>query len=258
VNQILPDSNKWFVCPKLNPKAEMRLFLFPYAGGSPAVFWKWAAEFPDFIETWIAYYPGRGSRFSEPPIKRIDVLVKNLSQAIHPYLEKPFAFFGHSLGGLVAFELASHLHQNHLLQPNTLLISGCRAPHLPAPYSFIHSLPDAEFLKALQDFNGTPDEILNHPELMELLLPTLRTDFEIFEGYQFNSSRHSLGCPVVVFGGLEDRQLSQEHLQGWAIHTTADFKIKYFPGDHFFINTAKKAVIDSIIDELTATYANDR
>ncbi len=121
----------WFVTQRANPPAEIRLFLFPYAGGGPAVFNKWALEFPASIEVWIAHYPGRGARYQEAPVKEIRTLAERLSQAIRPFLDKPFAFFGHSLGGLLAFELARNLRSNHLPQPQLLFVSAYGAPHLP-------------------------------------------------------------------------------------------------------------------------------
>jgi len=257
VNPPSPVLNNWFVCPQANPNTETRLFIFPYAGGSPAAFWKWAAEFPDYLETWIAHYPGRGSRFNEAPIKQLNILVEKLGQAIEPQLEKPFVFFGHSLGGLVAFELAYYLHQNHLQQPKVLFAAGCRAPHQPATSLYIHTLPDSEFLQALRDLNGTPIEILENSELIELLRPTLRADFELAETYQFVFNRPPLSCPIVAFGGLNDQQLSQEHLQGWARHTNTDFRLQYFPGDHFFINEMEDAVIVSITEEIMNSSAKE-
>jgi medium-chain acyl-[acyl-carrier-protein] hydrolase len=228
----------------------MRLFIFPYAGGSPAAFWKWAAGFPDHVETWIAHYPGRGSRYNEPLLKEIGVLVERLSDAIQPFLEKPFVFFGHSLGGLVAFELSRTLRQNNLPQPDILYVSACGAPQLPNPYLPIHRLPDAEFLKALQKFNGIPAEIINHAELMELLLPTLRADFEIFERYNYNPNVPALDSPIIAFSGENDPRVSREFLEAWATQTNSTFKSKFFPGDHFFINDMKDAVIQSITDEI--------
>jgi len=228
----------------------MRLFIFPYAGGSPAAFWNWAAVFPENIETLIVHYPGRGSRYNEPPIKQISTLVDELSQAIQPFLEVPFVFFGHSLGGLVAFELFRTLRQNNLPQPNALIVSACGAPQLPDPHPPIHSLPEVEFLKALQEFNGIPAEVLGHQDLMDLLLPTLRADFEVFEGYHYKPNELPLDCPIFAFGGDNDSRVNRELLEGWAAQTNSTFRSKYFPGDHFFINNKKDAVIQSITDEV--------
>jgi len=177
VNRPASNIKPWFVCPKPNPNTEIRIFLFPYAGGGPSVFGKWFAKSPCNIEAWAAHYPGRGSRYTEPAIKHLDILVENLIHAIQPHLDKPFAFFGHSMGGLVAFELIRQLRQKDLPQPNILFVSACGAPHLPDPHPPIHALTDANFLKGVEELNGIPSEVLNIPDLMELFLPALRADF---------------------------------------------------------------------------------
>lgn len=231
------------------------MFLFPYAGGGPAAFGTWPAGLPGTIETWIVHYPGRGSRHKEPALNRISALMGCLSQAIQPLLDKPFAFFGHSLGGLAAFELTRQLRQQGSPEPQMLFISACGAPHLPDPHPHIHSLPDAEFLTALQELNGIPAEVLNLPELMELLLPTLRADFEAFERYKYSPNGFILNCPMIVFGGLDDPRVSRERLEGWSAHTSAGFTSQYFPGDHFFINSARDSVLTSVASKLTSSYA---
>lgn len=229
--------------------AEVRLFLFPYAGGGPAVFGKWLAEFDTRIESFIAHYPGRGSRHNEIPIKRIDMFVEKLAQAMQPLSDKPFAFFGHSLGALIAFELAKKI------QPQALFISGCGAPYLPNPHPPIHHLPDAEFVRSLQELNGIPVEIADNSELMELLLPMLRADFEAFETYRPNS--HQLNCPIIAFGGHNDPRVGHEQLEGWGNHTNAGFHSRYFSGDHFFIHANKTDMIASITSELSSSHAKE-
>ena len=247
--------SQWLVSPRPTPGAEMRLFLFPFAGGGPAAFGKWPAAFPGTIETWITHYPGRGSRHNDPPIKKLAVLVENIFQAIQPHLDKPFAFFGHSLGGLVAFELARLLRNQNLPQPETLFISACSAPHLPDPHPPIHALPYAEFLKAVEDFNGIPSEVLNFPELLEILLPVLRADFELVENYRYSPNQPSLDIPVIVLGGIDDPRVSKEQLEGWSAQTNSGFKAIYFPGDHFFINDVRDEIIGSIAREMMSSSA---
>ncbi len=207
------------------------------------------------METWIAHYPGRGSRYNEPPIKELITLVEKINEAIQPLLDKPFIFFGHSLGGMVAFELIRHLRQRKLPQPNILFVSACGAPQLPDPHPPIHTLPDAEFIKSLQELNGIPAEVVDHSELMKLLLLTLRADFEAIESYQYTSNEPPLTCPIIAFGGHDDLRVSQESLEGWASHTNSQFSSQYFPGDHFFINTSKEAIIASIITKISTSHA---
>lgn len=249
MNQPPLNSNRWFICPQPNSRAEVRLFLFPYAGGAPTAFNKWPVEFPGNVETWIAHYPGRGSRYNEPPVKELNALAEKIYHAIQPLLDKPFIFFGHSLGGMVAFELTRRLYRNNNPQPQILFVSACGAPHIPDSHPPIHTLPDDEFIKSLQQLNGIPAEVMNHTELMQLLLPTLRADFQAIETYKYISNEHPLTCPIIAFGGNHDPRISREHLEGWASHTN-NFKVQYFSGDHFFINASQETVITSIITEM--------
>ena len=252
---VVSKPNPWFVCPRANPGAEMRLFFFPYAGGGPPAFSKWTGELPDFMEGIIAQYPGRGSRYQETPLKSLSTLVENLSQAIQTLLDKPFAFFGHSLGGLMAFELTRHLRSQDLAYPQILFISACGAPHTPDPHPPIHKLPDAEFLAALQALNGIPSELQDNAEIMELLLPIVRADFEAFESYRYNPADSPLDIPIIAYGGLDDPRVDRGRLEGWAPLTNAKFRSQYFIGDHFFINAARQAVIASVNAELETFHA---
>lgn len=236
----------WFVCPKPNPSAKTRLFIFPYAGGGPAAFSKWTTN---NIETYIAHYPGRGSRFNEPPLKRINALVENFLREIPPALDKPFAFFGHSLGALIAFGLARSLRRVGLPQPKRLFLSAHAAPHLPDPNSPLHALHDDEFLQAVKNFNGIPAEILNQPEALKILLPTLRADFEAAETYRYNDEP-PLDIPIIALGGDDDPRVSRTAIEGWASHTSAAFKSRYFSGDHFFINLNRDSILEIIGAEL--------
>ena len=205
---MTPHNNKWFVTPHIKPEADARIFFFPYAGGGPAVFSKWSAELPVNLEAHIAHYPGRGSRHNETPIKSLLTMVDELSQAIQPFLDKPFAFFGHSLGGMLAFELARDLRKKGLPQPGILFISACGAPHIPDPHPMIHALPEGEFINSLEELNGIPQEILQNQEILNLLLPVLRADFELIETYKYTSDE-LLDSPILVFGGLDDKRISQ-------------------------------------------------
>lgn len=243
-------SAKWFICPQPNPSAERRLFIFPYAGGNPAAFSKWWA---DDIESQIVHYPGRGSRFDEPPIKKINALVENILQAIHPLLDQPFALFGHSMGGLIAFELARKLRQQNRPQPKFLFVSACAAPQFPVSNPPIHSLPDDEFLDALKKFNGIPAEVLNHPEALKILLPILRADFEAVETYCFDPNERPLDIPIIAFGGLDDPRVSRARLEGWADQTASRFEAHDFPGDHFFLNHARELIMGTIATELISS-----
>lgn len=235
------ETNKWFICPQAKPGAPGRLFFFPHAGGGPAAFSAWCAALPDSIEGWIVHYPGRGSRFNEPLIEEVLELAEGLARAIEPLLEKSFSFFGHSLGGLIAFELARLLRRKNL-HPDLLFISACAAPHLPRVHPPIHHLPAAEFLSELKSMNGVPAQLLQNDEAMRLLLPILRADFRAFENY-VHAADEPLSCPIVAFGSLDDPRMSREYIEGWSLHTTAIFKSFFFPGKHFFIHEAKDPIL---------------
>ena len=243
--------NRWLVCPQPNSSATARLFLFPYAGGAPSSFNKWAVDFPKTIEVSIVHYPGRGSRFNEQPIKELFVLVEEIAKAIQPELDKPFFFFGHSFGAVLAFEVARRIRP----QPQILFVSACGAPHVPNPNRPIHALSDSEFISSLQELNGLPAEAMNNAELMELLLPILRADFEAIENYQYTSNEHRLECPIVAFGGTDDSHVDRARLDAWEHQTNSNFKTKFFQGDHFFINTERRSVVDSIITEIRSSHA---
>lgn len=249
--------NPWFACPLPNPEARTRLFLFPYAGGGPGAFGKWPVAFPGTVEIRIAHYPGRGSRHDEPPLRTISDLAGQLSEAIRPLLEKPFAFFGHSLGGLVAFELARQLHRQNLPRPQTLFVSACGAPHDPDLHPPIHTLPDREFMSVLWELNGLPAELAGRPDLLELLLPVLRADFEAAESYEFIVDNPPLSCPIVALSGQDDLHVKSEEIEGWSSHTSATFKSRNFPGGHFFIHTDRTGVIAFLASELVSSYAKD-
>jgi len=244
------DPGKWFACPRLNPNAETRLFLFPYAGGGPTSFSKWSLELPENMEARTVHYPGRGSRYNETPIASISSLAHELSQAIRYLLDKPFVFFGHSLGAWVAFELARNLQRNALPAPTILFVSGSIAPHLSDPHFSLHALPDPEFLDALKNLNGIPNEIIQDEEALALLFPQLRADFELIETYRYKPGE-SLSCPIIAFGGLGDPRTSRSQLEGWAVHTSSHFESCFFSGDHFFIHQDREKILQKISSAAT-------
>jgi len=178
------------------------------------------------------------------------ILAEALSQAIVPLLDRPFVFFGHSMGGIVAFELTRHLRQNKISQPATLFVSGCAAPHLLNHQTTIQDLPDDEFIEALQELNGMPAELLQQPEAIELFLPSLRADFEMMENYRYVSGGPHLHSRIFAFGGWDDPRVNADQLESWAVHTTSGFRSHYFPGDHFFLNSARESILAFITAEI--------
>lgn len=239
----------WVTFPKTNLQADLRLFCFPYAGGKATSFRGWENSLPNNIEVCPIELPGRGTRMMEEPFTEFSQLIPELTDGIFPYLDKPFAFFGHSMGSIVSFEVAHLLHQKYGLIPVHLFVSGRGAPHIPIKSKQIHKLPEAAFIEELRHFNGTPEAVLENTELMELLLPTLRADFTLVENY-FHTPKHTLGCAISAFGGLQDSKVSRANLEAWQQQTTTDFSIQMFPGDHFFLHSAEQLLLKSLSRKL--------
>lgn len=235
---------------KQGSQGSLRLFCFPYAGGSAQLFSDWSKDLPETVEVCSIELPGRGTRVSEPPFTQLLPLVEAIATAIHPLLiHQPFAFFGHSLGALISFELSRVLVSEYGLCPSHLYVSGRAAPHLPKPNP-IHNLPEPLFLDQLRHLNGTPEEVLQNAELMQLFVPTLRADFALNDTYTYTEA-HPLNCPITAFGGLQDPEYNYEQLEAWHIHTTDSFSLKMFPGGHFFIKTARHLVLQALAQALS-------
>jgi medium-chain acyl-[acyl-carrier-protein] hydrolase len=239
--------------PHLKPgsQAKLRLFCFPYAGGSTLIYRKWQDNLSPAIEVCPVQLQGHGGRLLETPRKCMSQLIPELAEGLVPYLDKPCAFFGHSMGAVISFELARYLQEVNGFELTHLFVSGRRAPQLPNndPYTF--DLPETEFVEGLHRLNGTPKEVFSNPELMRLLLPLLRADFELIETYRYVPGS-SLTCPMTAFGGLEDGDEVADLLYPWRELTDGPFSLRIFPGDHFFLNTADLELTNAIAQELAA------
>lgn len=242
----------WINCVKPTPNADVRLICLPYAGGGASVFSQWPKVLPANIELWAVQLPGRETRLREKPYRQISSLIEDLAEVLLPHLnEKPFAFFGHSLGALLGFELTRYLRQQAAVQPLHLFVSGRRAPHLSDSQSSLHHLPDNAFIQGVQQrYGGIPAIILQDPELLNLFLPILKADFELLESYSYVDD-HPLDCSISAFGGYEDNQATQLELTHWHGHTRHAFNLTMLPGNHFFIQTARVQLIETLITMLT-------
>lgn len=222
----------------------IRLLCFPYAGGGPSVFRGWPQYLSADIELCAVQLPGREGRMKEAPIGEIGRLVAELANAIEPSLDRPVALFGHSIGGLIAFEIAREMRRRYGIEPVHLFVSGCPAPQMH-DNDPLHDLPEGEFLDRMRRFNGTPREVLEHPEMMQLVLPALRADFSLRDTYR-HVTEPPLGCAISVFGGTEDVCVGKEKLELWKAHTSEWFQLCLFEGDHFFLRTAQADVVESV------------
>lgn len=238
-----------FVRQRSVPHARLRLFCLPYAGGNAFIFRSWAEHLPPHVEVYSVQLPGRGSQLRRPAFTRLPAMVDFLEQGIGPLLDQPFAFFGHGMGALIGFDLARRLRAARGLRPAGLFVSGRRAPQIEAGEPVTFDLPEDEFVAELRRLNGTPREVLEHPELLQLMLPVLRADFELCQTYSYAAAA-PFDCPIFAFGGLQDEDVPREHLEAWREQTTSSFSLRMFPGDHFFLHTSQPLLLRALSQEL--------
>ncbi len=242
----------WVKYSKPRPQAHFRLFCFPHAGKGASLFSRWSDELPDEIEVCAVQLPGREDRISELPFTHMPLLIRSLAYALYPHFQtKPYAFFGHSMGGTVCFELARHLQKHHYPGPAQLFIAAQQAPQLVNSDPPTHNLPDKEFIGELRRLNGTPIEILQNAEVLEIALPLLRADFAICETYQY-IVEDPLTSPIFVAAGLDDNDISYDKLTAWREQTQASFTLRMFAGDHFFLENSRKALLQAISHRVDA------
>jgi len=213
------------------------------------IYREWSRALPKEVAVIPVELPGRGKRMKEPPMRSVPELIDTLAVAISPLLDRDYAFFGHSMGALISFELARALRRRGLRQPKRIFAAGRHAPHLPETRADTYKLPRAEFIDEIAKLNGTPKEVLDHPELMELLLPLLRADFELLATYEFKREK-PLECPITVYGGLDDVDTSRDALLPWREHTSSRCDLHMFPGDHFFLRSAEREVLAQLRQHL--------
>jgi medium-chain acyl-[acyl-carrier-protein] hydrolase len=240
----------FFECKDTGGRASIRLFCFPYAGAGASCFKNWARFMPGSIALCCAQLRGREMRMREAPAHSILSIAEEAGKSMMAYLDRPFALFGHSMGALICYELARYLRRITGREPECLFISARSAPHIPRADPISYNLPEAEFLRSVEELKGTPPELFKHPELLELLLPALRADFEACQTYEW-ADIERLSCPITVFGGKED-EVTAEQLEAWRWHTSGPFQLHLLPGDHFYMRSEEKALIELISSKLSS------
>ena len=233
----------WF--PGIETVARPRLFCFPHAGGGTT-----APAAPFAVPVRL---PGRESRLAEAPFDRMEPLIASLANAIAGYLDRPFAFFGHSMGAVVAFELARELRRRGRPLPGMLIASGARAPryrlnHVPPP-----DAADDELLADLRRLSGTPAELIEDPAALHTILPALRADTSLYRHYVYQPEP-PFDFPIRAYGGLEDPNIGEEHLAAWSGETTAGFAMRRFPGGHFYLQSNRDRLLAGLAEDLKAVW----
>jgi surfactin synthase thioesterase subunit/acyl carrier protein len=233
----IADQNEWIIRFRANPDARLRLFCFPFAGIGASLFRSWPDQLPSEVELCAVELPGHETRWNEPLFTQLDSLIKATAAALRPYLDRPFAFFGHSIGGLIIFELARYLRREYQIQPVRLLVSAYLDPRMPVTDSPVQNLSDTQFIEQMKIFGGLPSQFTENEELKAIFLPILRADAALFSNYHYQHEL-PLDLPITGFCGLQDQKMTEQSMLAWKQQTTQLFKLQILPGNHFFIQDA--------------------
>jgi len=238
----------------LSPRRDdrIRLLCFPPAGSGASMFRFWAMQLAPVADVWPIQLPGREGRWNEAPPTNLTALAEALGDVLVPLFEQPFALIGHSMGAFIAFELARALRRRRTELPVSLFACGARAPHLPDPDPLTFEMSDERFLLKVGSLRGVPAELLDHPEMMRVMLPTIRADLAVSGAYVCREER-PLDCPIAVLGGSDDRDVPVTHLNAWSRHTTRRFSVQMFPGHHFFLFDRQSTALRAVMAELLGT-----
>jgi medium-chain acyl-[acyl-carrier-protein] hydrolase len=249
---VVQMTSPWIEFRPARPDARARVLCVPYAGGSAQVFHALARSMPETIEVGAIQLPGRWDRRREPLLTRVSDASRSLADEIARLSPKPYALFGYSVGGLIAFEAARQLALNaKQQQPLALIVAAVGAPAERANRPHLHTLSDAEFIKKQMERypGGISPAVLAEPDLMEMLLPILKADTKMFETYQYVPGA-ALACPIYAMAGEQDPQSSPSSMAGWKNETTGSFFAEAVPGNHFFINNAVDRMRATILKAL--------
>ncbi len=241
-------STPWLVR-RAGPARPFRLYCFSYAGGGASVFSAWHHGCGPEVELCAVQLPGREERMGEACVTAFAPLVRTLAQQIAFQGVQRFAFFGHSLGALLAFEVARYCALHYLPGPQQLIVSGCGAPRLRARSRNLHQLDDDGLIDQLRAYSGTLPEVLEHAELMSLLLPIVRADFALAHDYAYRTGPR-LAIPITVLAGRQDEHVSAAQAEGWSAETSAGCQVHWFDGGHMFINSHGPAVRSAVAGAL--------
>lgn len=243
-----PLSKGWIVRTKPSPRARLRLFCFPCGGVGASPYKQWPEALGPLFDVCALHPPGREARRSEATITAIEPYLDQVVEALRPLLDKPFAFFGHSVGALVAFEVTRRLRREGAPLPVHLFVSGRHAPQWLLEER-AQLLPDPEFIALLRTLNGLPAAVLESRELMEVMLPILRADCVLHESYVY-ADEPPLEVPIAAFAGVDDPTAVEAQLLAWGAQTSARFSLRRIEGDHFYLNAQREVLLGAIREEL--------
>ncbi|WP_346961707.1 thioesterase domain-containing protein [Clostridium sp.] len=224
----------------------MVLFCLPYAGGSESIYYKWKRHLKLSIELEPIELKGRGRRFNETFYESLEEAVDDIFENIKDKIaEDDFAIYGHSMGSLLAYELYYKIGKLNVRKPKHIFFSGYKAPSFIKEKEDIYKLPDNEFIKEVIDLGGTPEELVENEELLQLFIPILRSDFRILENYIYREKKDKIQCDISILNGKDD-DITLEETLAWKNHGAKGFKVYNFEGNHFFINTNVESITNII------------
>jgi medium-chain acyl-[acyl-carrier-protein] hydrolase len=227
----------------------LRLFCFPYAGAGATVYQDWALPAELCTEVWVPRLPGREARWRQPPLRRVEELLAELSAQLTPLMDLPFAFFGHSMGALLAFELARELRRAGGPAPAHLFLSAHRAPDRAPKRGPLSRLPKPQLVTRLLEMAGDSPTAVRHPELLLLWEPTLRADLEACEEYRFRPAP-LLNTRVTCFAAAADSEVDIPDVAAWLLHTTCPGRLVTYPDGHMFLHDRRRELLDEIAYDL--------
>lgn len=245
------EAGPWFT-PPAGGEAALRLYCLPYAGGSASTYLDWPATVTGkagVAEICAVQLPGRGARLTEPPLHDAGRVATEVAAAISANTDGPFALFGHSMGALLAYEIAQQLRRSGAPEPVALLVSGRRPPEYPEPYPDIRHLSDADLVLELDRRYGRLAATLSNADLRAAFVPAIRADFTICETYRPSSSE-PLRHPIFAYGGTSDSDVTPDQLAGWRTYTTESFTMNTLPGNHFFLERRSDIFLRVLVRDL--------
>ncbi|MEM8534977.1 MAG: thioesterase domain-containing protein [Chloroflexota bacterium] len=243
--------NRWMPY-TIDTSAQLRCFCFPYAGSGASIFAQWQTHFPAEIALCPVQLPGRENRFRDSPFVHITPLVEAIIEGLKPHFDIPFVFYGHSLGALIAFEVARSLRTQNMPQPMHLLLSSHRAPQLPSSSPTLYQLSDEALVTHLQRLGGMSQTLVQNTEWLAFVLPVLRADLSVYDTYAYIDDE-PLSCPISVYGGLDDQRVSLAELEAWRDQTQSHCTLQMFSGNHFFIQSAQDSLLTSLYYDIQRT-----
>ena len=245
-------ATSWFFLSPSDEDMRVRLFCFPCAGYGAAMYRIWQRQAPSWLEIVPVQPPGRANRLREMPLDNFEGLTNSILPELTTLLDKPYAFFGHSMGAIFASELAAAILERDLKAPMHLFLSSRQPPNMPSPVGSLSHLDDAAFVEEVnRRYGGIPREIIEAPEVLEMLLPTLRADIRTLERIDKSDPRE-FPIAISALGGTTDALVPENLLAGWASWTKIDFQLRLFEGGHFYLENQLPALMLHIQEVLEA------